>query len=165
MSESFDVHDAGSVTVGTVGEPGQRTFYLQVADASLTLTLKVEKQQVAVLTRALAELLSDLPAPGAIPPAAELAEPAEPAWAVGGMQLSYDHDLDRILVVAEELVDDDDPGAVARVRITREQAASLIQRGEELVEAGRPPCPWCGFPLDPAGHSCPRTNGHRPPTL
>ncbi|MHB1930236.1 MAG: DUF3090 family protein [Acidimicrobiales bacterium] len=165
MSESFDIDDAGRITIGAVGEPGRRTFYLQVADSSRTVTLKVEKQQVAVLAQALAELLSDLPAPGAIPPAGELAEPAEAAWAVGGMQLAYDRDVDRVVVVAEELVEGDESGALAHLRMTRQQAAALIQRGQELVEAGRPPCPWCGFPLDAAGHSCPRTNGHRPPTL
>ena len=47
--------------------------------------------------------------------------------------------------------------------MTREQAAALAIRGTELVEAGRPPCPLCGYPLDARGHVCPRTNGNRPP--
>lgn len=162
MSASFDIDDADHVTVGALGEPGHRVFYLQAGP----YTLKVEKQQVTVLAQALSELLSDLPSPGEIPAAPELAGFAEPDWIVGGMQLAYDQDDDRVVIVAEELVTEEGgDAATGRVRMTRQQAAALIARSEELVEAGRPPCPWCGYPLDPAGHSCPRTNGHRPPTL
>ncbi len=50
-----------------------------------------------------------------------------------------------------------------RIALTREQAAAFAIHATRLVEAGRPPCPLCGFPLDPSGHDCPRTNGHRPP--
>ena len=60
---------------------------------------------------------------------------------------------------------DETSASMARFTITREQAAALAIRGTELVEAGRPPCPLCGNPLDPSGHVCPRTNGHRPPVL
>ncbi|MDA8062699.1 MAG: DUF3090 family protein [Actinomycetota bacterium] len=168
MSSSFELGDADRLTVGTVGEPGHRVFYLQAGEAGRTVTLKVEKQQVAVLAQAVAELLSDLPAPEAVPAASELLPPIDAAWAVGAMQLAYDQDADRLVLVAQELVaeDDADPddAGVARLRFTREQAAALVARSQELVEAGRPPCPWCGHPLDPGGHSCPRTNGHRPPT-
>ncbi|HLH46870.1 MAG TPA: DUF3090 family protein, partial [Acidimicrobiales bacterium] len=111
------------------------------------------------------ELLSDLPSPGGVPADLELEEPVSAAWTVGTMQLAYDHDVDRVVLIAEEAVGEDEVGAVARLLITREQAAALAARGLDLVEAGRPPCPWCGHPLDPTGHSCPRTNGHRPPTL
>jgi len=65
--------------------------------------------------------------------------------------------------VVEELVEEDEEGLVARISLTREQAAAFAIRATQLVEAGRPPCPLCGLPLDPAGHDCPRTNGHRPP--
>ncbi|MGH9299272.1 MAG: DUF3090 family protein, partial [Acidimicrobiales bacterium] len=51
----------------------------------------------------------------------------------------------------------------ARLVMTREQAAALAIRATELVEAGRPPCPLCGYPLDPRGNVCPRTNGHSAP--
>ena len=50
-----------------------------------------------------------------------------------------------------------------RVALTREQAAAFAIHATRLVESGRPPCPLCALPLDPAGHDCPRTNGHRPP--
>lgn len=168
MSMSFDIDSPDRVTVGTVGVPGQRTFFLQAREGARTVSLKLEKQQVGALARLLTELLSDLPTPGELPTDLDLEEPVTAEWAVGTMQLSYDNDTDRILVVAEELIprgeEVEDP-AVGRLAITRPQAAALIGRSAELIEAGRPPCPLCGFPLDPSGHSCPRTNGHGPPKL
>jgi uncharacterized repeat protein (TIGR03847 family) len=171
MSSSFEIDDADRITVGTVGVPGQRTFYLQASEGQRTFTLKLEKQQVFALAQLLGELLSDLPAPGDLPADLDLREPVLAEWAVGTMQLAYDGDADRVVLVAEEARtgddedDDVESGAIGRFVVTREQAAALVARSESLVEAGRPPCPFCGHPLDPAGHSCPRTNGHRPPEL
>jgi uncharacterized repeat protein (TIGR03847 family) len=194
MSRSFDLPDAESVTVGTVGEPGRRTFYLQLRNVNLTVTLKLEKEQVAGLSQYLSEILSDLPAPSSpSPEAPDLIEPLLAEWAVGVVQLAYHSSEDRIVIIAEEVaaadtdldpasvdtgsVEDassiergaspdisDEERATVRFTITTEQASALARRGFELVEAGRPPCPLCGHPIDPEGHSCPRTNGHRPPT-
>ena len=83
-------------------------------------------------------------------------------------------EIDRIVIVFEEAggevddeedldVDDDESGHVLRIALSREQAAAFAIHATRLVEAGRPPCPLCGLPLDPSGHDCPRTNGHRPP--
>jgi uncharacterized repeat protein (TIGR03847 family) len=100
-----------------------------------------------------------------------LEEPVLPEWPVGSLRIDYDRDADQVILVAEEVTEvdeEDEPvgtGGIARFGATREQVAALVQRGSELVEAGRPLCPLCGYPLDPGGHSCPRTNGHRPPTL
>jgi uncharacterized repeat protein (TIGR03847 family) len=168
MSSSFDLQNVERITVGTVGPPGQRVFYLQARQGSELVTLKVEKSQVAALCTYLGELLQDLPRPGDLPGDLDLEEPAIPEWTVGSLGITYSEETDRFLLVAEELVaeeeTDDDAGAV-RFVVTREQMAALAIRGTQLVEAGRPPCPLCGYPLDPKGHTCPRTNGHRPPTL
>ena len=164
--------------MGTVGEPGRRTFYLQLRNMEATVTLKLEKQQVAGLSQLLSEVLSDLPAllapPAEAPP---LIEPLLEEWAVGAVQLAYEASADRIVILAQEVVIDEGteagPGdresedsepATARFSISREQAAALVRRGFELVESGRATCPLCGHPIDPEGHSCPRTNGHRAPT-
>jgi uncharacterized repeat protein (TIGR03847 family) len=80
---------------------------------------------------------------------------------VGSLGVTYDEADDRIILVAEELVEEDDEPARARFRATREQVAALIRHGSEVVAAGRPPCPLCGAPLDPQGHMCVRLNGHR----
>lgn len=171
MSESYAFEALDKITVGTVGPPGQRTFYIQARAGVQTVTLKVEKQQVAALAESLGAILNDLPRPGHLPEDLDLEEPVEPAaWIVGSMQLGYDTSADRVVIVAEEAVfvdedDDDEPEiATARFTATREQVSALAIRGTSLVEAGRPPCPLCGHPLDPSGHACPRTNGNRPPT-
>ena len=191
MSRSFELPDVEWATVGTVGPPGQRTFYLQARQDDQLVTLKLEKQQVAAIAQFLGEILSDLPVPEPIPDdeALALAEPVLAEWAVGGLQLAYDSGADRIVILAEEVADQageaDDPDpeeiggeqiraeqqpaeaseerGVGRLSLTRTQAAAIVRRGWELVNAGRPACALCGHPIDPEGHSCPRTNGHRPP--
>ncbi len=186
MTEDFELANPERVTVGTVGPVGERTFLLQVREGELIKTLKVEKAQVSALARFLGRMLAELERPGELPSGAQLAlEPfVEPDFVVRSLGVSYDEESDRIILVAEEIdrteaevdvealfglaedleVEDEvDEGASVRVSITREQAAALAIRGTELVEAGRPPCPLCGLALDPSGHDCPRTNGHRPP--
>ncbi len=173
MSNSFDLAAVQRLTVGTVGGIGKRTFYLQARQDDQLVTLKLEKQQVRALADALVELLADLPAvePAAAEDSLDLEEPVLAEWPVGALRLSYDSDNDQVVLVAEEIVEVDEEGepvasgGIARMGATRRQVAALARRGRELVEAGRPLCPLCGFPLDPGGHSCPRTNGHRAPTL
>ena len=89
----------------------------------------------------------------------------EPHWIVGSLGSSWDEQLDRLLLLVEEAVPEGEDPAEARIGLTREQMAALAMRGAQLVSAGRPPCPLCGYPLEPRGHDCPRTNGHRPPAL
>lgn len=183
-SPSFDFAEPTRVTVGTEGLPGRRMFFFQAREGQVLATLKMEKIQVAALGNWIAKTLEDLPRPGHLPDDSEL-EPEtflQPAWSVGSLGGSYDPESDRILLVAAEMPSGDDEdeeasapggeaallgaeGATARIRATREQMAALAIRATRLVESGRPPCPLCGYPLDPIGHQCPRTNGFRPPNL
>lgn len=192
MSDEFELANPDRVTVGTVGPVGERVFLLQVREGEFLKTLKMEKAQVSALARFLGRMLAELERPGELPSGTELALEAfgEPDFVVRSLGVSYDEESDRIVLVAEEidrtesepeveelfgLAEDleldpeleveDDVGSTVRVSITREQAAALAIRGTELVEAGRPPCPLCGYPLDARGHVCPRTNGHRPPLI
>lgn len=164
---AYELSDVDRVTVGTVGEPGQRVFLLQARAGAEIVTVKLEKQQVGALARYLADVLADLPDVGDLPTELELEEPTEPRFAAGVLGVTYDDATDRVVLVAQEgLEEDADPDAgVLRVTATREQVAALAIRGTSLVEAGRPPCPLCGYPLDPSGHVCPRTNGHQAPKL
>jgi hypothetical protein len=73
----------------------------------------------------------------------------------------YDDDADAVNLLVEEAVAEDEVGASVGFHLRREQLAGLVARGIELVEAGRPPCPLCGGPIDREGHACPRSNGHR----
>ncbi len=165
MSESYELLDVDKLTVGAIGRPGQRLFLLQAKAGSQVVTLKVEKIQVAALAAHLGTVMENLPRPGHLPDDLELEAPAEPEWVVGSLGAAYDEALDRLLLVAEEAVPEGEEAAEARFSLTREQVAALAIRGTALVEAGRASCPLCGYPLDPSGHVCPRTNGHRPPTL
>jgi len=150
-------------TVGAIGPPGERVFLLHCTQGRRALTVKVEKQQVAVLATYLGRIVRELGSPGALPGDLDVGDDLEPDWVVGTIGVSYDEDVDRVVVVAEELTEDDEEHAMARIALTRAQAAAFAIRATSLVEAGRPPCPLCGLPLDPSGHDCPRTNGHRPP--
>lgn len=173
MQPSFEFPNPDHVTVGTVGEPGARTFYLQVGAAGSIASFKIEKQQAAALAEYLGSVMADLPAPEVEPlPAPELIEPVTSEWTVGGIGIAYDEDADRVLLVVHEVeaVDEGDPGAddldaepddsvaAARISVTRPQVVALIARCTELVEAGRPLCPFCGRPNGPDGHFCPREN-------
>lgn len=166
MSSSFEFEAVDRITVGTVGEPGTRTFFLQARQGPELVTLKLEKSQVAALCTYVGELLQDLPRPGHLPEDLELEEPVVAEWVVGSLGITYSEDLDRFLLVAEETGEQEDDLGEARFVLTREQMAALAIRGTQLVASGRPPCPLCGYPLEQEGHhQCPRTNGHRPPTL
>ena len=166
------------LTADAVGEPGQRTFYLQAASGADQVTLLVEKEQVRRLAENLETWLPELaagrpedPAESAAAEAGELAlaEPLEPDFRVGQLSLSYDAERDRVLVVATELQADEeeDPLDVpepleVRLYVTRAQLRVLARHGAQVVARGRPLCPLCGNPLDPSGHICPAQNGHRP---
>lgn len=145
-------------TVGTVGAPGQRVFYLQAGDDSELVSVKLEKQQMLALSEYLSGLLADLPPNGESGDAPELVDPGEEDFVVGNIGVAYDNDRDRIVVVAEELVPEDETGELLRVAVSRNQVRSLIDRAEFLMAGGRPPCRVCGAPIDPGGHACPRAN-------
>ena len=161
MSESFDITDVDHLTAGTVGEPGRRVFFLQAASGGHVVSLRLEKTQVAALSAYLTAMLADLPPPDDLPADMALIEPVVAEWVVGSLGVSYDEDADRVVLVAEELVEEGADAASARIVATREQIAALSARGAEIVAAGRPPCSLCGQPLDPEGHVCVRLNGQR----
>ena len=141
MSSSFELPSVQHLTVGTVGEPGHRTFYLQARQDDQLVTLKIEKQQVRVLAERLLELLARHPRRSPRP-APELAEPVLAEWPVGALRILDDRDGDQIVLMAEEVAESDStrranrspPAAMARFGATRTQVAALARRGMELVE-------------------------------
>ena len=172
MSESFELDAPDHFTAGAVGQPGERVFYLQGRQGRRLVTLKCEKEHVSALAEYLAGLLVKLGARETAPSDTALLEPIEPVWDVGAIAIGYDEPSDRILVVANEMVEEEvepattaeetpEPsGASARFLLTRAQAAAFVDRGRALVKSGRPTCPMCGQPRNPDGHVCPRSNGH-----
>ncbi len=158
-------------TVGSMGEPGHRLFFLQAHGDGTTVSIKCEKQQAGGLADFLATILADLPPAdeNEPPPLTEALVPMEMAWIAGTMTVGYDEIADRVLLVIEEVVvePDDEAGESAalpgdpaslRLRLTRGQVAAYIEHARELVAAGRPPCRLCGQPIDSEGHVCPRLN-------
>ncbi len=163
---------------GTVGEPGDRTFYLQASGSGRTVSVALEKVQVALLAERLAELLDEAHRQlGAdvgpeVPPDAidtdPLQAPVEEEFRVGTLALAWDADDATVLIeataVPPEDVEEEVPEGeldVLRVRITPTETRAFVARAERIVAAGRPPCPLCGLPLDADGHICPRHNGYR----
>jgi uncharacterized repeat protein (TIGR03847 family) len=170
MGVFYEFDRVDSFTVGAIGQPGQRLFLLQARADGQRVTVKCEKQQAAAIAQYLRRVLSDLPTPAdrPMPGAMELIVEDEAVFALGPIGLGYDRENDRVLVQLEEFVptDDDgesDPEALAerghlRVYLSRSQAVALCDRTDEVVAAGRPSCRWCGNPIDPDGHPCPRMN-------
>ena len=118
-----------------------------------------------MLAEYLGRLLADLDRPDELPAAPRAGGAVRTPLGRRDPRGQLRRGTDRIVLVAEELVAEDEEATWPASPITREQAAAFAVRATSLVEAGRPPCPLCGLPLDPTGHQCPRTNGHRPPPL
>ena len=165
---------------GTVGQPGDRTFYLQATGAGRTVSVALEKVQVSLLADRLEELLGEVQRRLGVPdpdaPAGDdnepLATPVDEEFRVGAMGMAWDGDAELVVVEAQAageepadestiLEDVEDGPDVLRVRITSAEARAFVERARRVVSAGRPPCPLCGLPLDSAGHVCPRQNGYR----
>jgi uncharacterized repeat protein (TIGR03847 family) len=166
--------------VGTVGEPGERTFYLQASGGGRLVSVALEKLQVSLLAEKLDELLGEASRRFGVPVAEPtggtvdnepLAVPVEEEFRVGTLGLAFDVDSATVVIEAIEVGDveaeEEEPADHLdrlRVRITPEETRSFIERARRVVAAGRPPCPLCGQPLDSTGHICPRHNGyHRRP--
>jgi uncharacterized repeat protein (TIGR03847 family) len=168
----YEFESVARFTAGAVGEPGQRVFHLQVVAEGQLVTVKVEKGQIAALARYFADLLADLPAPAPtdIPDEMDLVEPAVDEWVVGQLSVARDETIDGFVVRAEELIGEEDEdgvihaveGGSLRVNLSIGQVHAFIVRIAQLLASGRPPCPVCGQPLDPEGHMCAKTNGHKP---
>ena len=164
MRESFELTRAEHFTCGTVGEPGQRVFFIQARQGRRLVTLKSEKEQVRALGEYLGELLEKLPGETAATlPDTPLIEPIEPAWPIASIALGYDEATRRIEIVAtavaQEVEEEEEP-PTAKFAVTREQAAAFVARAEALMKAGRAICPMCSQQKDPGGHICARSNGH-----
>jgi uncharacterized repeat protein (TIGR03847 family) len=161
-------------TADYVGEPGRRTFFLQARDARATHTYLVEKQQVSALADKLRELLmlvDQSDTVGATVPARDPAlaidEPVDAEWRVGTIGLAYEEESDRVMVFVQPLEQEEADDAPAedefsvRFVLRRDQVRSFVLHAVAIVDEGRPLCQLCGLPMDPGGHACPASNGHR----
>lgn len=168
---------------GTVGPPGQRTFFLQAKEGERLTSVALEKQQVAVLAERVDTLLDEVMravegtevVPAIAPPALEdnapLDQPIDEEFRAGTMVLAWDADAHRVVIEVFAMGDtevelqvetpEESADEVLVVGLTPSLARAFCKRAEAVVAAGRPPCQFCGAPLDPEGHLCPRANGFR----
>ena len=160
-SDSFDLNDVTRVTAGAVGEPGKRSFYLQLRAGGALISLTIEKEQLRVLTERLQEVFSRVSVPSAVAlPNMALEEPIRPVWRVGFMTLTYNQERKRFEVSLVELVEEGEEPATGRFEASLAQMQALATHAATVITAGRPPCPLCGGPIDHDGGICPRLNGH-----
>lgn len=176
-------HSPERFLAGTIGQPGEREFYLQVVDGRRVLSVSCEKQQVAILADRLGSLIVEVGRRfGAEPGDATagtpgedteqiLSTPVDAEFRVGTMGLAWDGEGSQVIVellaltdeeVGEDVVleDREDGPDALRVFLSLAEARDFARRAQSVVAAGRPPCPLCGNPLDPDGHICPRLNGY-----
>ena len=176
---------------GTVGEPGQRAFFLQARAGARVTSVALEKQQVEILGERIDELLDELLGSGgvavvipAITPVelvdnGPLDQPIVEEFRAGTITLSWDVEAERIVVevfpvvevavpieadeddLVDLPIDEPEPDEIFVVRITPTQARVFATRAGSVVQAGRPSCQFCGGPVDASGHLCPRANGFR----
>lgn len=184
----YNFDNPARFVAGALGQPGSRAFYLQAREGTTIVSVVLEKVQVAVLAERLTALLDEVRTRGASvpeePPAdsrdeAPLDEPISEAFRVGTMAIIWDGQEESVVVearamtedeeeaegegvedeTATELKDDENGPDALRVRIEPGRALAFARRALEVVAAGRPPCPFCGQPLNPEGHICARRNG------
>jgi uncharacterized repeat protein (TIGR03847 family) len=184
----IDLNPVTHITADAIGQPGKRVFYIQGQKDDQVVTLIVEKVQIQTLALGLEDFLSELSQrfPDLPEASAEFDEvmmhilpPVDPLFRVGELALGYDSDNDTAILIAREITNQDeedeqaedeagDPGLseesdanVVRFWCTRAQLRAMCRWGLEVAAQGRPICPYCGQPMDPEGHFCPKRNGHK----
>lgn len=180
----FNFQSPSRFVVGTVGMPGERTFFLQVRQDNQVTSVALEKAQVSALAERVDQLLDEVSdtravegeipetAPMTLHDAAPLDVPIVEEFRVGAMALGWDEASRRVVVEAHavteegeeipDIADDETDGPdTLRVWLAPAPARAFAERARQVVSAGRPPCPFCAQPLDPQGHICPRSNGYR----
>lgn len=181
MAGLWEFDGVTRLATGALGEPGQRTFYIQVRSDDTVLSIKCEKQQVATISAHLRNLLKDIPEPaGPAPDASFVIDPSMPDFVLGTVGLGYDRSGGRIFLQFDEMRFDDgeeapdpddsdggdmdsllggDPDAErVRLFVSPSQAVAFCDQADLAVAGGRETCQWCGNPKDSRGHACPRFN-------
>jgi uncharacterized repeat protein (TIGR03847 family) len=134
------------------------------------MSVAVEKAQVQAITTRLDVMIAEIRKVNPLITIekfpiddAPLESPVDSEFQVGAMSLAWDEETSLICIELYELEEDEEEsdGEVAEVNITIGMAAAFSTRSKAVVNAGRLPCPFCGIPIDPRGHLCPRANGYR----
>lgn len=163
----MDIEDLGPaerIVAGAIGEPGQRRFYLQVTANGEVTTLLAEKAQInALATQGVAildanDISSDEVAiDRLIADGMFVDDPGFDGERFRIGEISIALAPSELLTITVEDIEGED--GITFV-IAPEQFRAMARVAIDVVEAGRPTCPWCKLPMDPAGHQCAARNGH-----
>jgi uncharacterized repeat protein (TIGR03847 family) len=160
----IELRHADHLTVGTIGEPGQRTFFLQAAQDDLVISLVIEKEQATAIAIAISNVLADHEAAETVDQheRMDLIHPVRPLFRVGKLSMGHDEQREMIVIIAEALAPEGETARRVRIWGTRSQMLALAHQAVLAVAAGRPICPLCHEVLDPgAEHVCVRGNGRK----
>jgi uncharacterized repeat protein (TIGR03847 family) len=167
----YELDPVEAIAVAAVGEPGHRKFFLMASGQGRTLTLSCEKAQIQALIVRLHQMMDaqGIEVEGQAAASGRL-QPGEPEWQVAEMGLGYHAERQMFVLVASEAAGTEeesssssgDDAPSVRFWLNPRQVAEFSKQAEEVLSAGRPLCPRCGLPMDPAGHPCPVNNGARP---
>ena len=167
MDEGFneiEALDVQYIRPEALGEPGQRRFRVVVVINGSTRISWMEKEQVRRLGELLQDVLSRLPDREAPPDVLSPLIPPDEAtpyqFRAGRMELSYDEEDDRLVVLVHDIEAEENAPPALAFRLSRGQTRDFSAEAERLIEAGRQPCPLCGRPMGPGPHVCEKQNGH-----
>lgn len=167
--------------VGTVGQPGERTFFIQAEQGNRLVSVSLEKSQIQALAERIAYMLKEIKKsdPTIMIERVDkddkpLATPIEEEFRVGVIGLAFDAQVQKLQIDLQAISDTDSEQQelfeisaldaqqdLLRVLVTPGVAQAFSRRALNVVGAGRQPCPFCGGPIDLRGHLCPRANGYR----
>jgi uncharacterized repeat protein (TIGR03847 family) len=171
--QEIDLRPVTHITTDAIGQPGKRVFYIQAWQGERTITLIIEKLQIQSLAVGLEQFLVELgrqfpnlaeSSAGYDEEKMHIHPPVDPLFRTGELGLGYDAEDDLVVLIAREMIAEDqnpDEASVVRFWCTRSQLRAMCQWGMEVASQGRPMCNQCGEPMDPEGHFCPKKNGHQ----
>lgn len=173
MSRIRNLYPVESFIVGTIGQPGEREFYLQAKFHGGIHSFAIEKSQVTALADRLALLIGELKA-------ADyrfenilnvnLEVPLIPEFQIGVIGIVWLPDSEQVLLDLQELTENElselvpdelDGPLLFKLYLSADIANNFVSLARRVVAAGRLPCPFCGLPINKEGHLCPRANGYR----
>lgn len=177
----YEFNPVERFVAGTVGAPGERTFFIQARTGPRVVSVVVDKSQVIALGERTKIMLKEIKKtdPTMFVKAldvddAPLEQPIFEEFRAGVIAMAWDVENSVIVYELREMTSSQDQDEddlifdendltvdLLRVHVSPSQAAAFSKRCLSLAGAGRMPCPFCGIPIDSTGHLCPRSNGYR----
>jgi uncharacterized repeat protein (TIGR03847 family) len=177
----YEFNPVERFVAGTVGVPGERTFFIQARTGSRVVSVVVDKSQVIALGERTKIMLREIKKsdPTVVIRTNEvddapLEQPIFEEFRAGVIAMAWDAESSVIVYELREMTTSDENDEeevifdekdltvdVLRVHVSPSQASAFSKRCISLANAGRTPCPFCAIPIDPSGHLCPRSNGYR----